>query len=130
MLNKNILFSHLSEENVITVAEALELVEIPSGTTIIKQHEMGNACYFVEEGILKCDVEGRGHVCNYVKEDSFGEVALMYGNIRGATISAATDVKLWKLDRMTYKKIVLNFMLPKRSKFVEFLSRVPIFSKF
>ena len=32
---------------------------------------------------------------------SFGELALIYGTPRAATVKASTDVKLWGIDRYT-----------------------------
>ncbi len=34
---------------------------------------------------------------------SFGELALIYGTPRAATVKAKTDVKLWAIDRDTYR---------------------------
>jgi cAMP-dependent protein kinase regulator len=38
--------------------------------------------------------------------DVFGELALLYGSPRGATITALTDCQLWALDRATFNSIV------------------------
>lgn len=51
----------------------------------------------------------------------------MYGNVRAATIQALTPCTLWKLDRDTFKKIVLNSMLPAHAAFTAFITQVPIF---
>ena len=53
-------------------------------------------------------VYSQGEVEVYVNEEkvlnigeggSFGELALIYGTPRAATVKAATDVKLWGIDR-------------------------------
>ena len=87
MLKENILFSHLSEEKHMTVIMALEPLEIEGKTVVVKQNDEGNSCFFIEIGKLECFVQERGFVCEYGKGDSFGEVSIMYGNIRGATIT-------------------------------------------
>ena len=38
-------------------------------------------------------------VGNYDNKGSFGELALIYGTPRAATVKAASDVKLWGIDR-------------------------------
>ena len=86
LLQVNILFSHLNELNLSTVAMALEPLEISAEETLFKQHEEGSSCYFVESGKLSCFVQERGFVCEYVTGDSFGEASIMYENLRGATI--------------------------------------------
>jgi cAMP-dependent protein kinase regulator len=41
-------------------------------------------------------------------KDSFGELALMYGYKRAATVQANTDVKLWALDGATFRAVVVQ----------------------
>ena len=42
---------------------------------------------------------------------SFGELALIYGTPRAATIKAATDVKLWGIDRDSYRRILVSMFI-------------------
>ena len=60
---------------------------------------------------------------------SFGELALIYGTPRAATVKAATDVKLWGIDRDSYRRILMGSTIKKRKLYQEFLSRVPILGK-
>ena len=60
---------------------------------------------------------------------SFGELALIYGTPRAATVRAVTDVKLWGLDRDSYRRILMGSTIRKRKMYEEFLSRVPILGK-
>ena len=58
---------------------------------------------------------------------SFGELALIYGTPRAATIIAKSDrVKLFGLDRNTYRRILMGSTIRKRKRYEEFLSRVPL----
>lgn len=38
---------------------------------------------------------------------SFGELALIYGTPRAATVKAKTNVKLWGIDRDSYRRILM-----------------------
>lgn len=38
---------------------------------------------------------------------SFGELALIYGTPRAATVRAKTNVKLWGIDRDSYRRILM-----------------------
>ena len=38
---------------------------------------------------------------------SFGELALIYGTPRAATVKAKTDTKLWAIDRDSYRRILM-----------------------
>ena len=55
---------------------------------------------------------------------SFGELALIYGTPRAATVKAKTDVKLWGIDRDSYRRILMGSTLRKRKMYEEFLSKV------
>lgn len=57
---------------------------------------------------------------------SFGELALIYGTPRAATIKAKTDVKLWAIDRDTYRRILMGSTIRKRKLYESFLERVSI----
>lgn len=57
---------------------------------------------------------------------SFGELALIYGTPRAATVKAKTDVKLWAIDRDTYRRILMGSTIRKRKLYEEFLSKVNI----
>ncbi|KAL0598118.1 cAMP-dependent protein kinase type I-alpha regulatory subunit [Plecturocebus cupreus] len=57
---------------------------------------------------------------------SFGELALIYGTPRAATVKAKTNVKLWGIDRDSYRRILMGSTLRKRKMYEEFLSKVSI----
>lgn len=58
---------------------------------------------------------------------TFGELALIHGRPRQATVVAKTDVvKLWAIDRETYRKILMSLQQQKREKYDDFLSKVKI----
>ena len=60
---------------------------------------------------------------------SFGELALIYGTPRAATVKASTDVKLWGIDRDSYRRILMGSTIRKRKMYEEFLSKVTILGK-
>lgn len=59
---------------------------------------------------------------------SFGELALIYGTPRAATVkaSSSSDVKLWGIDRDSYRRILMGSTIRKRKMYEEFLSKVSI----
>ena len=61
---------------------------------------------------------------------SFGELALIYGTPRAATVKAKVDCKLWAIDRDTYRRILMGSQIRKRKLYEELLSNVAILSKF
>ncbi len=60
---------------------------------------------------------------------SFGELALMYNAPRAATvISAEAGCILWALDRVTFRRILMDSTYQRRRMYESFLSEVPILS--
>ena len=57
---------------------------------------------------------------------SFGELALIYGTPRAATVRAATPSRLWALDRDSYRRILMGSTIRKRKMYKELLSHVSI----
>lgn len=59
---------------------------------------------------------------------SFGELALMYGHPRAATVLAMEDSTLWSLDRITFRTIILKAAHRRRTMYEQFLSSVTLLS--
>ncbi|KAF5393746.1 hypothetical protein D9757_000151 [Collybiopsis confluens] len=57
---------------------------------------------------------------------SFGELALMYGHPRAATVLSRTPSTLWALDRITFRTIVLKAAHRRRTMYEGFLSSVTL----
>ncbi|VDN19618.1 unnamed protein product [Dibothriocephalus latus] len=56
-------------------------------------------------------------------------MALIYGTPRAATVKAHTEVKLWGIDRDSYRRILMGSTIRRRKMYQDFLSRVPILGK-
>lgn len=65
-------------------------------------------------------------VKTYTKGGSFGELALMYNSPRAATIIAQTDVVCWAVDRITFRKMLMETTSTSRRKYEQFLGAVKI----
>jgi len=129
-LGENILFKSLDDDLKATVVDAVFPVSSPAGAAIITQGDEGDNCYIIREGeamvfMQMPDGESK-HLVTYGPKSAFGELALMYGNERAATVKAKTDVTLWALDRATFRAVVISSTAARRSNHEEFLSGVPI----
>lgn len=98
------------------------------GDDIIIEGDIGDVFYLIEEGNVDVYVNKVPDtvVHTYQPGDSFGELAIMYNAPRAATCRAKGPVKLWALDRVSFKVIVVAAAMQKREKFVGFLKQVPI----
>eukprot|EP01132_Coremiostelium_polycephalum_P002559 gene2559-3169_t len=129
-LYKNIMFSHLEEEERNSVFGAMFEVQYKKGDVIIRQGDDGDNFYVVDYGV--CDIfvsknnESPVLVMEVFEGGSFGELALIYGSPRAATVIAKTDVRLWAIDRVTYRRILMDATIRKRKMYEEFLENVSI----
>lgn len=70
------------------------------------------------------------YVLSIQEGGSFGELALIYGTPRAATVVAKSeDVKLWAIDRQSYRAILMGSTMRKRKLYDEFLSKVQILGR-
>ena len=98
------------------------------GEDIIVEGDIGDVFYLIEEGNVDVYVSKVPDtvVHTYSPGDSFGELAIMYNAPRAATCRSKGVSKLWALDRVSFKVIVVAAAMQKREKFVGFLKQVPI----
>lgn len=64
--------------------------------------ELGTNLYIVEDGLLSITVNGI--VVGTIENGAmFGEMSLLFGHARDATITALDKTKLWSLDRKSFR---------------------------
>jgi len=145
ILQKNVLFMHLDKEQKSTVQDAMFLVEKEENDVIIQQGDDGDNFYIIDSGSVDVFIESSGKgdgndgegapeperklVASYGDGDSFGELAIMYNAPRAATCIARGPVRLWGLDRVSFKVILMQSAISKRNMHKGFLQRVPVLSQ-
>ncbi|HED10115.1 MAG TPA: cyclic nucleotide-binding domain-containing protein [Caldithrix abyssi] len=112
-LRKIPLFSTVGDDELELIAESLTTEVISSGTRIIKEGDEGNSFYIIKEGTVKvcAQIEGENEeiILTRLKAgDHFGEMALISGEPRSASIYATTDVVLWKLEKDVFDDLILQ----------------------
>ncbi|NXE68777.1 KAP0 kinase, partial [Calcarius ornatus] len=147
-IEKNVLFTHLDDNERSDIFDAMFPVTYIAGETVIQQGNVysifffsslgdeGDNFYVVDQGEM--DVYVNSEWATSVGEGgSFGELALIYGTPRAATVKAKTNVKLWGIDRDSYRRILMasspqnlglcfGNTLRKRNMYEKFLSKVSI----
>lgn len=124
-IKKNILFSHLDDDELNDIFDAMFASKAGAGDIIIQQGDEGDNFYIIDSG--EVDIYVNKEPYGTIGETgSFGELALIYGTPRAATIKASTDVKLWAIDRDTYRRILMGSTIRKRKLYESFLSKVSI----
>ncbi|XP_064818548.1 cAMP-dependent protein kinase type I-alpha regulatory subunit isoform X1 [Oncorhynchus masou masou] len=124
-IEKNVLFAHLDDNERSDIFDAMFSVTYITGETVIQQGDEGDNFYVIDQGEMDVYVNNEW-VTNIGEGGSFGELALIYGTPRAATVRAKSNVKLWGIDRDSYRRILMGSTLRKRKMYEEFLSKVSI----
>ncbi|TGJ82121.1 hypothetical protein E0Z10_g6630 [Xylaria hypoxylon] len=135
----NFLFSHLDDEQTAQILGALQEKPIPArDIKVVTQGDAGDYFYVVEKGSFDVHVndsgalqpgpDGMGKKVGSVQAGgSFGELALMYNAPRAATVvSAEPTCTLWALDRVTFRRILMESTFARRRLYEKFLEEVPL----
>lgn len=120
------LFRSLDPKQKEKVIDAMFGREVVPGDVVIEQGDDGDNFYIIESGSYDILVN-KNKVGEYKDKGSFGELALMYNMPRAATIIAQVNGKLWALDRLTFRRIVLKSAFEKRKMYEQLLENMPLF---
>lgn len=129
ILKANIIFKNLDDEQTDIIVDAMNPKEFEDGAVIIQRGDRGDEFYVVDSGVPEVYVPKDGvetKVLAYGEGDSFGELALMYNAPRAATVKANGAVKVWALDRLTFKVILMDTTMKKRNVYKGFLEQVDL----
>jgi hypothetical protein len=107
-LKKIHLFHGLEEEELAAVADELEEVQYPKGAVIFEQGGKADSFYLIFGGgvrIMRKQNKKDYQLARLVREDYFGEMALVANRPRSATAIAETDASLLVLSRLDFHKL-------------------------
>ncbi|CAB16291.2 cAMP-dependent protein kinase regulatory subunit [Schizosaccharomyces pombe] len=90
------------------IADALQTVVYQAGSIVIRQGDIGNQFYLIEDGEAEVVKNGKGVVVTLTKGDYFGELALIHETVRNATVQAKTRLKLATFDKPTFNRLLGN----------------------
>ncbi|TKX20896.1 cAMP-dependent protein kinase regulatory subunit [Elsinoe australis] len=139
-VSQNFLFTHLDDEQSAQVLGALQERKIPAkDVSVITQGDVGDYFYVVESGIFDIYVSPTGKrepgpdglgkkVGSSPAGSSFGELALMYNAPRAASVVSTGPSVLWQLDRITFRRILMDSAFQRRRMYESFLDSVPLLS--
>lgn len=107
------LFSALEEPMLVSVAEGFQAVEVAEGEVIVTEGEPGNEMFVIQSGEVEVYHEGgdgsRRVFATYKARDYFGEMALLSGNPRSASVRARTRVSVLRLRRSDFDTLLEKY---------------------
>jgi putative ABC transport system ATP-binding protein len=96
------LFQHLTPRSLAEMSDHLRPEMIPADTVVIREGEIGDKFYLIREGTVSVRREGL-EVASLGEGDFFGELALMYGQPRNATVVTREPCILYWLDQQHFQ---------------------------
>ena len=103
------LFSNFSPEELRAVISGLQLKTFAPGEIIVAEGEPGDSLFVVSEGIVRVYVRtamnGQAEIRQMSDGAFFGEISVLTGGTRTATITAASPCELLELDRESLRSI-------------------------
>ena len=124
----------LSVEQVSRLAEALEIKYYEAGDTIVRQGEVADSFFIIEEGTVKCtQFKANGKELDLITlhaGDYFGEMGLILNESRHANCIAQSPVKCLTLNAEKFDLLLghARKMMARRMR-IRILQSVPLLSK-
>jgi len=100
------LFSGLSDAEAAILGSCMEQIEAGKGDTLVREGDVGDALYLIEEGEADVIRRGRGGAARIVARlgpgTYFGEISIITGGERIADVVASTPMVLRRLSKDDY----------------------------
>ena len=100
------LFRHLGSGELVAIVRALRPRNVPAGAVICRQGEVGDQMFFIVEG--RVSVAAAGAPVELGTGAFFGEMALISGDPRSATVTATSAVTLLTLHSQDFQILLTN----------------------
>jgi CRP/FNR family cyclic AMP-dependent transcriptional regulator len=106
-LSKVPLFSGCSRKDLQTIARVVRDIDHPAGTVIAREGDPGVGLFVITEGMTDVTIGGRRRA-RLGPGDFFGEISLLDGGPRTATVTSTSDVKLLGLTEWTFRGLMME----------------------
>jgi CRP/FNR family transcriptional regulator, cyclic AMP receptor protein len=99
------LFSDCSQRELQTIARVVRDISHAAGTVIAREGDPGVGLFVIVSGTAEVSIGGRKKI-TLGPGDFFGEIALLDGGPRTATVTARTDVQLLGLTEWVFRGLM------------------------
>src|SRR4029450_5044288 len=104
MLSEGPIFSGLTKKELAAIGKARKGVAHRQGAILAREGDTGVGFFLILDGVAEVKVGGH-HVRDMSRGDFFGEISLLEGGPRTATVIAATEMRLLALTQGGVKRL-------------------------
>ena len=102
------IYRDFDADDIETLAKICEEKKYNNGQAVFKENEAGDGMYIIKKGVVKIFKENktrRKFIASLTEGEFFGELALIDGSPRSATVQASGSVELVKLSTEGFEKL-------------------------
>ena len=99
------LFEDLDETELQAVADSMHEANVPAGAVVTAEGGPGDGFFVIEVGEAEVTVDGQPRAA-MTAGDYFGEIALLMGSDRTATVTAVTGLRCFALTPWDFRTLV------------------------
>jgi CRP/FNR family transcriptional regulator, cyclic AMP receptor protein len=99
------LFEDLDAEEVQAIADLMHEANVPAGSVVTAEGGPGDGFFVIDSGDAEVTVDGEARA-RMTAGDYFGEIALLLGSSRTATVTASTDLRCHALTPWDFRTLV------------------------
>ena len=99
------LFAELDGAELQSIADSMHEANVPAGGIVTVEGGPGDGFFVIESGEAEVAIEGEPRA-TLAPGDYFGEIALLRGSNRTATVTAATDLRCYALTPWDFRTLV------------------------
>ena len=104
------LFAGLDGDDTTFIAERMTLRSMSQGETVVEQDSEGQSMFILAEGLLAVYVQDENHaqleLSKLVPGDLFGEMSLLTGEQRSATVKCEADALICEITKETISSLI------------------------
>lgn len=105
MLSKVSIFSACDRLHLEQIAGVATVRKVAAGEDVIRETEPGNEMYLVLSGTATCVSSGH-QLADFGPSSWFGELALLQGGFRTATVTATSDMELLEIGAREFHELL------------------------
>jgi len=95
------MFEHLDPSELAQIVSIMQIVQMREGHAVFREGEPGDAWYVVSEGEVRVEKDGET-VARFGPRSCFGEMAILDGGPRSASVLIDEDTRVFKFPRKEF----------------------------